>query len=61
MKNSKKIKLISAIGCFSGLLCAFSTGMFLASGSLYSLPALLMAATTVFFLVSVILYIFWSR
>lgn len=61
MKKSIRIKLASTVGCISGLVCAFSTGMYLATGSFFSIPAIFMLSTTVLFLLSVILYIFWSR
>ncbi|MBE6648739.1 MAG: hypothetical protein E7614_04370 [Ruminococcaceae bacterium] len=61
MKNTRRLKISSFIGCVSGLLCAFSTGMFLASGTLYSIPSLLMMLSTLIFIFSVTLYILWSH
>ncbi len=61
MKNKYFSKFLSVIGCVSGLFCAFSTGMFLASGYLYSLPALLMVISSFIFLISILSYILLSH
>ncbi len=61
MEKSFKVKCASIIGCLSGILCAFSTGMFLACDALLSIPSLMVGATALVFIVSVSLYLMWSR
>ena len=61
MNKNSKIKLASMLGCIFGIICAFSTGMFVSAGKLFSIPTLLMVGSTFLFLISVILYILWSK